>query len=142
MPCMSMTDVIFESESLSLELGFLELDPNDHRSTRWSVRLSTKHSTGCFSYLATDVWFDTDVWDEFTTGLSSQEPKILRLVDMSENFRFVIERTATCFETSIQVHEPIISQGATRLETHLRSDLDAPLLRSLGDAFAACPKFW
>ncbi|WP_245509847.1 hypothetical protein [Rhizobium leguminosarum] len=85
---MSMTDVIFESESLSLELGFLELDPNDHRSTRWSVRLSIKHSTGCFSYLATDVWFDTDVWDEFTTGLSSQEPKILRLVDMSENFRF------------------------------------------------------
>ncbi|WP_246724823.1 LPS-assembly protein LptD [Rhizobium leguminosarum] len=139
---MSMTDVIFESESLSLELGFLELDPNDHRSTRWSVRLSIKHSTGCFSYLATDVWFDTGVWDEFTTGLSSQEPKILRLVDMSENFRFVIERTATSFETTIQVLEPIISQGMIRLEARLEGDLDGPLLRSLRGSFAACPKFW
>jgi len=137
-----MADIFFESESFSLELRFLELDPNDQRSTRWSVRLSVKHSTGCFSYVATDVWFDTDMWDEFTTGLSSQEPQILRLVDMSQYFHFVIERTATCFETTIQVHEPIISQGAIRLETHLKSDLDGPLLRSLGDAFSACPRFW
>lgn len=137
-----MTDITFESENVSLELGFLELDPNDQRSTRWSVRLGIKHSTGCFSYLATDVWFDTDIWDEFRIDLSSKEPKTLKLLDMSEYFRFVIERTATCFEITIHVHEPIISQGTIRLEAHLKSDLDGPFLRSLGDAFAACPKFW
>ncbi|MBB4112178.1 hypothetical protein FHT80_001494 [Rhizobium sp. BK226] len=137
-----MSDIIFDSETVSLGLCFLELDPNDQASMRWSVELSIKHSNGCFSYLATDVWFDTDIWDEFTIALSSQEPKILRLVDMSEYFRFVIERTATSFETTIQVLEPIISQGMIRLEARLESDLDGPLLRSLRDSFAACPKFW
>ncbi|WHO75885.1 hypothetical protein [Rhizobium sp. BT03] len=137
-----MTDIIFECENVSLEMAFLELDPNDQRSTRWSVRLDIKHSTGCFSYLATDAWFDTDMWTEFTTGLSSKEPAILNLSDMSEYFSFVIERTAICFEITIRVQEPIISQGTIRLEAHLKSDLDGPFLRSLGDAFAACPKFW
>ncbi|MGR9147404.1 hypothetical protein ACU8MP_34485 (plasmid) [Rhizobium leguminosarum] len=61
---------------------------------------------------------------------------------MSENFRFVIERTATSFETTIQVLEPIISQGMIRLEARLEGDLDGPLLRSLRGSFAACPKFW
>ncbi|MGB8288837.1 hypothetical protein [Rhizobium ruizarguesonis] len=82
------------------------------------------------------------MWDEFRIDLSSKEPKTLKLLDMSEYFRFVIERTATCFEITIQVHEPIISQGTICLEAHLMSDLDGPFLRNLGDAFAACPKFW
>ncbi|MFK0209271.1 hypothetical protein [Agrobacterium sp. NPDC090283] len=137
-----MSDISFAAEGVSLEMNYLECDSNDQGSSRWSVKLTLSHFTGCFTYEATDIWFEASMWDLFVAGLSSSRAQNLKFFDMSQYFIFSIERTATCFEIEIQAYEPLNSNGLMRLGAQLKSGLDGTFVSKLGDAFMEFPRFW
>lgn len=137
-----MSDISFAAEGVYLEMNYLECGSNDQGSSRWSVKLTLSHFTGCFTYEATDIWFEASMWDLFVADLSSPQAQTLKFVDMSEYFIFSIERTATCFEIEIQAYEPQNSNRLMRLGVQLKSDLDGTFVSKLGDAFMEFPKFW
>ncbi|WP_421446171.1 hypothetical protein [Agrobacterium tumefaciens] len=137
-----MSDISFAAEGVYLEMNYLECGSNDQGSSRWSVKLTLSHFTGCFTYEATDIWFEASMWDLFVADLSSPQAQTLKFFDMSEYFIFSIERTATCFEIEIQAYEPQNSNRLMRLGVQLKSDLDGTFVSKLGDAFMEFPKFW
>jgi len=137
-----MTDVHIQAEGISVQLDLVDVDQNDPGSPCWRINLELSHPTGRFSYIADDIWIDTDVWDTFESELVAGVRSCAIFHDLSDYFVIKLERKDRCFEISVVVREFLATKGDLSMSAKYMVDLDNVFVDRFRDGFAAYQKFW
>ncbi|GHU05897.1 hypothetical protein FACS1894205_6560 [Alphaproteobacteria bacterium] len=136
-----MTDIHIQAEGISVQFDLVGVDHYDSSSPCWRVGLKLSHPTGNFSYVANDIWIDTEVWDSFVLELAAGVRGRAIFHDLSGYFVLELERKERYFEISVNVREPLVNKGDLNLIAKYTVDLDSGFIEKLRDGFAEHPKF-